>query len=108
MVRPYSLDLRRRVMREVESGSSVRGAAELYEVSPSFVSKLGARKRRTGSLAPERQGGDRRSKRIEAHAAWLLGQVATVPDLTLEELQDRLEKRGLKVAVSTIWRFLDR
>jgi transposase len=54
-------------------------------------------------------GGDTRSRRIEAHADYLLGLSRREPDLTLVEICDRLERaRGEKVSPSMIWRFFDR
>ena len=79
MVRAYSIDLRERVLSAVESGTPIRLVAERFGVSPSFVSKLHTRYRTTRSSAPDRQGGDRRSGRIEAHADWLLAQVEEYP-----------------------------
>ena len=40
MARPYSVDLRERVVRAVEGGASRRAAAAKFEVSISFVVKL--------------------------------------------------------------------
>ena len=40
MARPYSVDLRERVVRAVESGASRRATAAKFEVSISFVVKL--------------------------------------------------------------------
>jgi transposase len=37
MPKPYSIDLRSRVVEEVESGASRREAAERYGLSPSVV-----------------------------------------------------------------------
>jgi transposase len=108
MTRPYSDDLRERVLSSVRSGAAIRGAASQFGVSPSFVSKLGARYKRTGSVAPAAQGGDHRSKGIEAHADWLLARVAETPDLTLAELCAELRDRGFKTVPSTVWRFFDR
>ena len=72
MVRPYSNDLRARVVDDVAGGGAVRAVAARFGVSPSFVSKLHSRYRRTGSVEPDKQGGDHRSHRIEAEAAWIL------------------------------------
>lgn len=108
MVRAYSIDLRERVLAAVQGGAPVRAVAERFGVSPSFVSKLHTRYRLTRSVAPDRQGGDRRSGRIEVHADWLLEQVAETPDLTLTELCQGLRRRGLETVPSTVWRFLDR
>ena len=108
MTRPYSDDLRERVLSSLRSGEALRGVAALFGVSPSFVCKLGARHERTGSVAPDPQGGDHRSKEIEAHAAWLLARVAETPDLTLVEWCAELKDRGFKTVPSTVWRFFDR
>ena len=55
MTRAYSEDLRIRVVRDVEAGSSRRSAAFKYAVSISFVIKLvqrwRARSRRAGRVA---------------------------------------------------------
>lgn len=108
MTRPYSDDLRERVLSSVWNGEAIRSVATQFGVSPSFVSKLGSRYKRTGSIAPDPQGGDHRSERIEAHADWLLERVETTPDITLAELCAELKDRGLKTVPSTVWRFFDR
>lgn len=108
MAKPYSMDLRERVVREVEAGGSVRTVAETFSVSPSFVVKLARSWRRSGSLAAKPQGGDRRSAPMEARAAWLLELIATTPDLTLEEIRARLSEQGLSVVTFSVWRFFDR
>ena len=108
MTRPYSMDLRERVVRPVEAGNSVRRVAAMFAVSPSFVVKLAQAWRRRGTVAALPQGGDRRSAAIEQHREWLLRLVGETPDLTLEETHERLGERGLPAAVSTIWRFFDR
>jgi transposase len=65
--------------------------------------------RASGRTAPRARGGDRRSDRIEAEAACLLARVAETPDVTLVDLREALwRERGLRVAVSTLWRFFDR
>jgi transposase len=65
--------------------------------------------RDTGVVAPRPQGGDRRSGRIESHAAEILGRIAGKLDITLAEIAEYLERaHGARFAPSTIWRFLDR
>jgi transposase len=108
MVRPYSSDLRERVLAAVSGGAAIRAVAVQFGVSPSFVSKLHTRYRQTRSVAPDRQGGDHRSGPIEAHADWLLAQVDAVPDITLAELCHGLGRRGLQTTTSTVSRFLHR
>jgi transposase len=71
--------------------------------------KLARRWRDAGTLAPRRQGGDRRSGRIEAYAKEILALIARQVDITLTEIAAHLEREhGEKFAPSTIWRFLDR
>ena len=60
MPAPMSMDLRRRLVRAVEGGSSIREAARRFAVSPSAAIKLRPRVRATGSAAPARYGGHRR------------------------------------------------
>src|ERR687897_3909644 len=62
MARPYSVDLRERMVRAVEAGASRRATAAKFEVSPSCVVKLLQRWRRRGTLAPEPVRGGRRAK----------------------------------------------
>jgi transposase len=65
--------------------------------------------RASGRTAPRAQGGDRRSDRVEAEADFLLGRVGETPDVTLAELREALwRERGVRVAVSTLWRFFER
>lgn len=108
MTRPYSVDLRERVVQHVAAGASVRSVAETFAVSPSFVVKVSQAWRRRGTVEAQRQGGDRRSAAIEAYREWLLQQVAEAPDLTLAEIRARLGERGLAASISAIWRFFKR
>ena len=64
--------------------------------------------RRKGDVRPKRQGGDRHSQRIEAHAELILSAVAAKSDITLAELRERLKERGVAVAIGTLWRFFKR
>jgi len=109
MTRPLSDDLRKRLVAAVDGGMSRRSAAERFGVAPSTAIKWVQRWRSTGSLHPQPQGGDYRSHRIGAYAEEIVGLVAETPDITLAEIAAHLENRhGLKVALSTIWRVLDR
>ncbi len=109
MAEPLSADLRKRLIAGVEGGASRRAVADRFGVVASTVTKLVQRLKRTGSLAPSRQGGDRRSARVEAHAKEILALVAGRPDVTPEEIAAHLnEAHGERFVVSTIWRCLDR
>lgn len=108
MTRPYSIDLRERVLGDLLTGDPIRAIAGRFDVSPSFVSKLGTRYRERGSVSPDQQGGDRRSEPIETHRDWLLESTAAQPDRTLDEIRRELLARGLGVSVMTVWRFFER
>src|SRR5918994_1071466 len=58
MARPYSVDLRERMVRAVEAGASRRATAAKFAVSPSCVVKLLQRWRRQGTLEPDQPVGD--------------------------------------------------
>ncbi len=109
MTRPLSNDLRRRLIDAVEAGLSRRAAAERFGVAPSTAIRWVQSWRETGRLDPKPQGGDKRSHRIEAHAEELLALIEETPDVTLSEMSDHLnEAHRIRVATSTVWRFLDR
>lgn len=91
MTAPLSGDLRRRLIRAVDAGSSVRGAARRFEVSASAAIKLVRRVRETGSTEPIRE----------------LTQAR--PGITLAEIQSELIGRGIEAgSLTTIWATLRR
>ena len=107
MTRSYSLDLRERVARFVESGGSCHAAAARFGVSVSFAVKLMAALRATGSLEAKPEGGWRYSK-LDPHRDLLIGRVAEQDDITMPELAAELAGRGTVVAPSSISRWLIR
>ena len=78
MPKPYSRDLRERVVRGVEAGASCHEAAAAFEVSPSSAIRWVARWRQSGSVAAKPMGGKRSP--LDAHKAWLLDLIAAEPD----------------------------
>ena len=108
MARALSVDLRRRVVSAIASGLSCRAAAERFGVSASSAIRWRALDRREGDIAPRRQGGDRTSRRIEAHAERILSALVEKSDITLAELRDRLKEHGVSVGIGTLWRFFKR
>jgi transposase len=108
MARALSLDLRKRVVEAVARGMSCHQAAARFGVSASSAVRWAAQVRSGGSLVPMKQGGDRRSQRIEAEAAFILSAVAEQPDMTLAELQEKLKERGKSAGIGTLWRFFQR
>lgn len=109
MARSLSEDLRARLIAAVEAGMSRRAAAERFGVSASSSVRWVRAWREAGAARAKRQGGDRRSQRIEAFADVILEAVANQVDITLIELCDMLrQEHGQRFAPSTLWRFLDR
>ncbi len=106
MPRPYSNDLRARVIEAIESGASRREAADRYELSVSVVVLWTQRWEQTGSFAAKPSGGS--ISPLEKHSEWLLALVAEQPDLTLIEIVAAMRKRGIKGSRSAVWRFFDR
>jgi transposase len=108
MTTPLSQDLRQRIVRAVEVGSSIRKAAKRFEVSPSAAIKLMRRVRETGSTEPAKIGGYRRPL-LEAHTDELRAIVAGKAGITLREIKAALAARGIEVkALSTIADMLHR
>jgi len=109
MTKPLSLDLRLRVVGAIDAGMSRRAAAERFGIAASVAIKWHELWRRTGSVEPGRQGGDRRSERIEALAEAILALVADTPDITLAEIGERLaHDHGERFAPSVVHRFFAR
>jgi transposase len=99
-MKPYSLDLRQRVLADCDRGQSTRAVATKYSVSESWVRRLKQRRRERGEVGP-RVAATGPKPSWHAYADRLRDAVAQTPDATLEELRDRL---GLAVALSTLWR----
>lgn len=108
MTAPLSQDLRRRLVRSVEDGSSARAAAARFEVSASAAIKLLQRVRKTGSTEPSRIGGYRRPL-LAAHEGLLRQLTESHKGITLAELRRQLVERGAPaVSLTTIWSTLRR
>jgi transposase len=87
---------------------SRRSAAGRFGVSVSSVIRWDAQRRETGSFAPKPQGGDTRSRRIEARHAEVMAAFEEERDQSLEELRARLAERGVVASTSALSRFFQR
>jgi transposase len=106
MPRPYSGDLRARVIEAVEAGASRREAGERFEISASSSVRWLQRWHESGSAEPKPRGGSISS--LEKFAAEIFALIAEQPDLTLLETVAELRKRRIRTSRSSLWRFLDR
>ena len=110
MGKAYSDDLRRKLLEAYDRGDgSLRQLAQRFGVSAPYAWKISSQRRRSGQIerAEQRHGPRSRiSPQVQASLRSLLRQQ---PDLTLAELQPRLQERE-KVAVSSqhLWRVLQK
>jgi transposase len=106
MPKPYSHDLRMRVIETIEAGASRREAAELYGISPSVVVIWAQRWKETGSIAAKPSGGS--TSPLDEHAEFLLGLTAEQPDMALDEIVVVMSKAGIVGSRTAVWRFYER
>lgn len=103
MAKPYSMDLRNRVVAAVDGGMSRHAAAARFGVSASTAIRWSERLQKTGSVAPSRMGGHKPLTLSGAHRDWLLERATK--DFTLRGLVAELAERGVKVDYRSVWRF---
>lgn len=103
MARPYSQDLRDRVLAAAHANTHAHAAvAARFGVGESTVRAWVRRERLSGSAAPKPHGGGARSR---VDAAALRALVAERNDRTLAELAGLLgERTGAAVGVMSVWR----
>ncbi len=106
-MKAYSLDLRRRVVAFVEASHSCHAAAAHFDVSVSFVVKLIAAFRATGSYAPKPEGGWRYSK-LDPQRCFLERRMAEKPDITMAELACELATMGVRIDPASLSRWFRR
>ncbi len=110
MGKPYSMDLRQRIVDYILAGNSARAAGRVFGVSASTAVRLASEQRRRGSFEPKAQG--RRPGtvgKLAPHIDFLKEVVQSDPDITLRELAGALEEaRGIRVQLSSIQRALIR
>jgi transposase len=106
MGKPYSMDLRERVVAAVLTGGmSCNRAAKRFGVGVSTAINWVKRLRETGSVAPGQMGGHRPKKISGQHRVWLLQRIQD-GDFTLRGLVDELAERGLTVDYRSVWEFV--
>lgn len=96
MAKPYSKDLRERVLRACDSGMATKEVAEAFHVSPAWTRRIKQRRRESGEVASRPMGGKRRQKIDRIRLAALVRQR---PDASLKELRGML---GVDCAESAV------
>jgi transposase len=105
MAKPYSEDLRRRVVESIGDGATIPDAAEQCGVSISSVVRFLKVYRDTGSVSAAKFGGYK-DFTLAAHEELVRSLIEEQPDMTLSELEARLAKKKVLVGKSSISRFL--
>lgn len=105
-MRPFSLDLRQRIVDALQSGQTRPEVAARFGVSPATVGRFARQWRENHNLSPRPITGRPRAISL-AHKELLRSLVTRQSDATLESLsQDLEEKTGKKVSLSALQRNL--
>ncbi len=108
MGKPLGIDLRERVVSAIDDGMSTRQAAARFSVGIATAGAWARLKRATGSVLPAKQGKPEGSM-LDPHRDFILGVLDEVPDTTLDEMVERLQKeRGITIVRSAVWTFLNK
>jgi transposase len=102
MGRPYSLDLRERVVAAMAGGMSGQQASYHFSIGESSALRWARRARETGSPKAKPMGG-KRPFVLEAHRHWIIARLTEKPDLTLRALAAELKARGAKGSAFAVW-----
>jgi transposase len=106
MGKPYSTDLRERVVASVlEGGLSRNRAAAQFAVAVSTVVTWVKRYGETGSLEPGQMGGHKPKSIRDEHEVFLTQRIRERA-FTLRGLVRELADRGLKVDYRSVWNFV--
>ena len=103
-MKPYSKDLRLRVLAAADRGVPRAKVAEAFSVSVPTIKRWLKRRRETGGVEPKEIPG-RPPAKAEALRGWLPKHLEANPDLTLEEHREAFEEtRGTRVSAATVGR----
>lgn len=105
MGKPYSLDLRERVVKAIESGETRVSVSQRYDISRRTVGRYIRLRHAKGTLEPKQLGGYK-GYALAGHEALISGWIAACPDMTLKEIGNRLRDEELEVCQTAIFSFL--
>jgi len=107
MAKPYSDDLRRRILQAYANGEGTQAElAQRFRVSAGYVGKIVGQWRRTGKMGRVPHHPGRKPKFTESIRQQLRSWLRQQPDLTLAELQQKLQQEGLGVSRPSLWAVL--
>jgi len=99
MGKPYSIDLRNRVIQKRNEGKSVPEIEKELNVRTTFVYDIMRLYKTTGSVEPKPPTGGRKPRLTDGILAQIEALVIQTPDITLREIKDEL---NLTVSLSVI------
>src|ERR1017187_610832 len=105
MGKPYSNDLRERVVSAIEAGHTRVEVAKLYNMALSTVGGFIKRKRETGGIRPDKFGGYK-TFALEDHTARVINQSINSPTFTRrieEKASERRSGFSLEFFASCAW-----
>ena len=103
----YSQDLRERVLRALERDERPTDIAKRFEVSREWVYQVKGRFEREGLRHSLPMGGHRIS-RVAVLEPQLRAWIEEQPELTLEELCERVAQHGVSIKVPALWHQLNK
>jgi transposase len=108
-MKPYSVDLRSRVLDAVDRGVPREQVAKTFSVSLPSIKRWLKLRKETGSLEPREGVPGPPARKGAALEAWLPQQLKNNPDLTLEEHREAFEEeRDMRVSTATVSRAIGR
>ena len=106
MAKPYSGDLRERVVRAVKAGRTQTEVAGMFRISERSVRRYMGLWRKTGSVLPHTKFGGHKKPILGKHRARVERLVAESSHMTLEAMQARLAADGIKICVGALHNYL--
>lgn len=106
MARPYSSDMRERVVEAVNEGATRHEAAERFGISVSSAVRWHQAWRHEGRYDAKRYGGSR--SRLDDHAEEIVSLIEEQRDRTLDEIVAAMHKRKIPGSRTALFRFLER
>lgn len=92
MANTIPTEMRRRILKAYDEGEGTRAeVARRFQVSEDFVKKLLKQRNRTGEIAPRHRYSGRKPKITTAHREQMRKMIEKQPDLTLEEIRERVD-----------------
>ena len=106
MTKPYSRDLRGRVVEAVDEGATRHEAAERFGISVSSAVRWHQAWRHEGRCEAKPYGGSRSP--LEDHAEAIVAVIEEQRDRTLDEIVAAMRKRKIPGSRTALFRFLER